>query len=916
MLSYSIKRVKRGWRIFIFLFVGIIISTTLFAGTNIGSNQIMTGIINENINSVYVDITGNAYQNFSQNTLLDQIESLSHVTKAEYFGSYYVQTNASDVPEAITYLIGIQQNSKLDSGIKIVSGRRAVNANETVIPADATFAQNVKLGDMIYLNITWYNFSENKEYYQTYPLKIVGFVSLNDTVKRIFNNEFVSSENYNIIYTEQNEAPKDYVIVNFDTYKKFVLKNIEVSHISYNMYSLLVWVDRTYYVNPYDIDTSINRLQQITNQIENVVQGEFYIRNNLLAKLHIASLMISFVKIQLLIMSLPIFFMAWYMGTILSSLTYNLRRREIGLLQTKGFEPKRIRRMFLTEGLFIGIISGVIGIFTGSIIASLSISQQGLVVPFSDITIDTAIITIIAGAIFGIITVYGPSGRASKMKVIDALRQYVYVEENTPYRNKLAITALILGTYKLIIWITGISFIEVIYSMTFRNIFLIIVLAVWLMIDTALNYIGPLLFFYGFAKIFVYKSMSFKKKIESFSSMIYGELGRLASKDISRNAARNASVAFILALIIGYSVSTTFISTSNVDYMNRRIYVNVGSDISVSLLNPANMSYALNNVSTIENVDKIAGEYQLTAQVTSGSLKIKVVNGSDWLSAAYYETDWFSKSPQELFNSLDSSDSIILEKIIAHDLGVDVGDHVFITFGTESIDLTVIGLFGPEPVTMSTGGSSYTTAEPTWSFISWKTINSKLGTKFAPISADILIKTINIQESDTIVNKLKNYTDFVSSISSVEYLQKQLSKSYSFSLNIRISQLLMLFTMVLATAGTFIIVQVSLSEKRREIALISVRGLSIKQMSIMLLAETSIIFIIALSLGTFVGYIMAYGSIVSQSSVYSTLIAPRIVLNATVILTIAGFLSAILLSIIIPVLFAARKGTKDFITLR
>ncbi len=914
MLLYSLKRVKRGWRVFTFLFVGIIISTTLFAGTNIGTTQIMTGIINENINSVHVDIVAENYDYIPQQSSLEQIKSLNHIESVERFGRCRVKTNITN-EESYFVLVGLQQDTRLSSGIDLVKGKKDLGANETIIPADSTIAKNVKIGDTIFLNITWYNFTLEEIKYKLYPLKVVGFVILNETVKHILDREFSSNNDFHTIQLVQYDLYSDYIIVNINTFDNYhKAKEKYTTYSSYNNY-ILIWVDRSYYVNTYDIETSIQRLKQLKYQINNIVYNS-YVQNILYRALLSASFMILFIRYQLFITSIPIFFMAWYMGTILSSLTYNLRRREIGLLQTKGFEPKRIKRMFLIEGLFIGIISGIIGIFTGYIASSFTISREGFSNIFSGVGSDTIITTIIAGAIFGIITVYGPAGRASKMKVLDALRQYIYIEENAPYRNKLAVISLILGTYKIIVWACGISIIEVIYSINYSNIFLNIILTVCVIIDIVLSYIGPLLFFYGFSKIFVQKSISFKKKIEAFSSVLYGELGRLASKEISRNAVRNASVAFILSLIIGYSVSTTIYSASNIDYMNRRIYSSVGSDISIKLVNPANMSYALNNISSMDNVENVAGVYSCNIHYTIGIATLKVINGSDWLSTAYYEKEWFSDSPDELFESIETSHSIILEKLVAYKLGVNVGDHVYITVGTKDLDLIIVGLFGPEPVIISSGGSPYAIAESTWSFVSWNTINNMLGDEFEPDYAQILIKTTNLQQSDSITNRLKNYTTFVSSIASVYYLQQQLTKSYYLSINIRVSQLLMLFAIILAIVGSFIIVQVSLSEKRREIALISVRGFSIRQIASMLLAETSVIFIIALSLGVFIGSIMAYGGIASQRAMYSTLIIQKFAINTNVILTIIGFIGAIFLSIIIPVFMASRRGIKDFETLR
>ncbi len=916
MLFYSFKRVMRGWRLFSILFIGIAISTSLFAGTNIATYQIMNGFVNEQLQNIYVDMYGTSTTNFADNTTISQIKSLNHVKYVENFGiDMNIETNISSLA-GTPYLVGMEQSSILFNEIRLIKGTKTIGPNETVIPADSTFANNVSVGDTIYLNITWTNQTSSELTYRTYPLKVVGIVALNSTVKDIFEGNFVSREDIFRLPIPIYEEKHDYIIVNFETYRNYENAKLNLTHSEDFTNRVLIWVDRTYYATPYTLSESVSKLTQLNDQIADILASKEYIlKSDLLYDLNIMAFSIDFIKIRIVIVMLPIFFMIWYMGTILSELTYNLRRKEIGLLLTKGFEAKRIRKMFLTEAIILGLLAGIVGIFAGQFISTL-IDTNPTIFPFSNIGVDTIIITIVVGILFGIFTVYGPAGRASKLNVIDALKQYIYIEEKKPYREKLAKIALLLGTYKIVSWITGFSIIETMLSINFSNILLEIVFIIVILIDALLDYIGPILFFYGFAKIFIQKSMKLNNKIESFASHIYGEFGKLASKNISRNTARNASIAFILALIIGYSVSSTLYSASNLDFMNRSIYADVGSDVRVNLLNPNNMSYALNNISWNTKVIHIAGIYSTLMRTPVSLANVQIVNGSDWVSTAYYENSWFSDNPQDLFSKLDSNRSIILERVIARNLQLNVGDRINIQINRKSINLLVVGFFGPIPHMNKLENTSYYYAQDTWSFISWKTISQILGNDFNMTTAYVLVKLNKLEQSDSFTDTMKKYTSFVQSIKSVKELKDNLLSTFQYRINIQISELVLLFTMFLATIGTFIIIQVSLAEKRREIALISVRGLSIKQMAQMLLAETSIIFILSLALGTFVGTIMAYGTIISQSEILSSLVVERMVFGPDVLGTIGLLIGVILLCMIVPVLFVARKGTKDFETLR
>ncbi len=72
--------------------------------------------------------------------------------------------------------------------------------------------------------------------------------------------------------------------------------------------------------------------------------------------------------ISFIVVSLPVFFVAWYLGATVSDVSFNIRRREIGLLSTKGLSSGQIQRMFLTEALVIGLVGGALGVVGGLIL--------------------------------------------------------------------------------------------------------------------------------------------------------------------------------------------------------------------------------------------------------------------------------------------------------------------------------------------------------------------------------------------------------------------------------------------------------------------------------------------------------------------------------------------------------------------
>ena len=110
------------------------------------------------------------------------------------------------------------------------------------------------------------------------------------------------------------------------------------------------------------------------------------------------------------------FFVAWFVGRTVSQASFNLRRREIGLLMTKGFSQTQLFRHFLVEALLVGLIGGGLGlaavvllnpyfvqILSGSYQSSAFLGQ------------DTAVATIIFTLALTVIAIYSPARAAATL---------------------------------------------------------------------------------------------------------------------------------------------------------------------------------------------------------------------------------------------------------------------------------------------------------------------------------------------------------------------------------------------------------------------------------------------------------------------------------------------------------------------
>jgi len=111
-----------------------------------------------------------------------------------------------------------------------------------------------------------------------------------------------------------------------------------------------------------------------------------------------------------------------------------------------------------------------------------------------------------------------------------------------------------------------------------------------------------------------------------------------------------------------------------------------------------------------------------------------------------------------------------------------------------------------------------------------------------------------------------------------------------------------------ASVGTALVSVVSMRERSREATIMSVKGLSYKQLVVMFLTENLAVVTFALVLGIFVGFVAAYGNISATNSFIAStaIIKHRLIFSLDAILMLASCVALIFVSTILPILVIAR----------
>ena len=928
MFSYALRRVARSPGLFAALLLGVVLASTFFAGINIGADTTAKAALNQQLSRVLVDITASKWYD-SQLTsanwtaAAEKVALVNDVIQTEVISraDWYRETDEKNFTPF--QIAGILDASRVHSGLQMTSGASSLQENETYVWIGSPDADKLEVNDVLTFNFTFWTYAQVEKNISL-QLKVAGFVDLDETAYALVSRQYWSGDSQIIYMNPMREYAgpiyyRNLLIVNWERTFAKLLDTIYALNPSYSPFSteILVSLNREAVINPWDIGASQETINRIIQQIDNeVAEFGLNVDNNLQSALSVYQALSIGMRISFLVVALPVFFVAWYVGTTVSDVSFNLRRREIGLLSAKGFSSGQLFRLFLSESLLIGILGGLIGIGLTFLLSPFFVTviggDFGGVSPV--LTSEVVILSIIFSTGITLLSTFRPSRRAARLPAVDALKEYMYVEETKPYKQKWPWVALFLGTYKIGMILLGMPSLMQFFMgrpPPTTNIFLMILLAAWMIIDSILTPIGPLLFFWGFTKIFVRGSLGFQELVTRAAKFL-GDLGTLATKNVRRNPARVASVAFLIALIIGYSFQTVGVLASEEDYVIRQVKTNVGADISVSLTTLVNATAVMEEIAKLSEVASTTLEYSFHGQTSFQSLSLVAVDPQEWLSTAYYENEWFTGNDvTTAFQQITiDNNTIILERTIASNLDLGIGDFITLDIDYATIKLKVVGFFGPEisggPQPVFRPSESYSSSS-FWSYVPTNLYHTLDSTVFA--SGKILVKLDPNANGTSVATQIRALNlDEIGYVDSVAERLEQRETNLLLSGTTNVQRIGVIFAVAAASVATALVALVSLQERKKEVTIMNVRGFSFKQLITMLLTENLAIVIFATTLGVVVGLIIVYGSIVAlNTSPYPTLIAHRMIFPPDAMLILSASLVLVFASSILPIIAITKR---------
>ncbi|MFQ5832864.1 MAG: FtsX-like permease family protein [Candidatus Thorarchaeota archaeon] len=918
MFRYALKRVVRGYRLFLALTVGVLVATTFFAGMVVSADVTSRVALLNALDDVDYDLRVQANNvTWSSSDMLELetlLQDLPEVVSADVYSKVpytYNQTTGTTFD-----IIGMDLTSTAWSTLQYVNGSTTLAANETYVVASSVNASALSIGQILQVPVKVQ--TSEFPYFEELELNltVAGFVDIPERTARLlnppqfFNLGFIQIElgnwrNYNLLLTDW-DATLFPLIEWYD--------NQENATRMFMTTGYTCQLDRGMVINPYDVGGSSSTVNDIVARIEDrTAVFNTDVTNLVGSTLTFVSLMSTILVLAFVSLAAPIIFMSWYSSTMLSDVSYNLRRREFGLLSTKGLGPRSIKRMLVLEGVIIGLIGGIMGLIFGTILGNMVVGEaiDDILLAFVGNPL-TSVFVVAFALILSYWSVRGPAGRASKLDPLDALKQYVYIEEQREYKRLLPTIALALGSYKIAAWILGINMQSLLTGALSTNFLLLIITAIWTPVDAFLNFAGPIMFLYGLTKILLRGSQRFQEGIVQAFSRFFGAFGRLATRNVKRNPSRNAALVFVVALIVSYGLFSVGGLFSEADRVDRATRYDVGSDLSAVFGAGTNLTDAVEAIEEMDGVEAVTLEFRISMSSTSGSMEVRGISPENWTDAAFYEDSWFSgPSLDEVFSNF-TGNKILLSISVARSLDLRIGN--FITLrGRSASDIhrmEIIGFVGfVSPIEALLGDIGRTFGQFAFggtypSFVPRDFLNSTGLVEYA--EGHVLVKTADNINGTLLEEEIRSQFPEVQSTDSVTTSLKAMQVNTFEVGGTRARWVGVVFAVVLAIIGTALVVGLTLKEKEYETTLLRVRGFTRGQVLKVLLAEIMVMVVFSLILGVGTGFIQLFGDLANQSQNLQQLVRPQVVLSGPALIGMISMVVAVVGAAVIPIVMASR----------
>ncbi len=861
---YSTKQIRRKKKHFlsdcISPFLVILALTLLFLSSNIVFRQAAVDTTKQIVFDMTVQHQGVLSESDLQNriSLLDSVEGVGHAESV----AISVISSGGESPKGF---VALEADSDIWQHFTFHDAFDIPDVNQCLVVVNTEAALHYDLNSTIPFSIPYFEKGSS----------VVPSVSLNLTVSGLVSTDIDLSalffEYSNAPGMISQTSPASVVLTNFGETIAPILDFISERATSLSPALLChtaITLDQDLVQQNIVLGSVTNLIDEMKTKLTLALggNGRYVIGSNLEGKLSSLKQYYDSLLFDLVTSFLPIIFLTLIIARIQGIRTAKRKKREIRLLRTKGYSLGFIRIGQYWHSFVVTLASLVVGLTLGIVGAYSSFSH-----------IDSAALDIAAFSMIVVIAASIPAYTAHVTLHSFAEHSQGLINKITHYeetRNRgigLPLLCTALGIYKMAAWMARIDPFEMMMAAGgFEDVFVQIVFSTWISIDYILNVIGPLLLMYGLASLSA-TSERVLYELSGISARLKGTLGILASRNLYRNRERNAHLALILALVVGYATWTSLSLDIMTAHHREFALVENGSDISFQL-SVGNNSFELEKVLDLSGVDSLAVEREFSLDAITDRIRIRGIEPQNWTSAAYYRRSWFAfNDSSQGIQSLVSNDTIILERLVAARLGLAIGDFITLSLNDHSWVLHIIGLYGPDPILVesSVGSGAEYLCEETWSYVNTQFCDALEG--LIATRDRVLVRVEDSAVKSEVIHSLEmmNLPIYrIQSADDVNTLEMNLSVSL-----VDFRLISVLFAIPLSLLGIFSLTASVRNNRAEEIRNLQIHGFGRKRISGLLYWEIAPLMIFIM-VGVAIGAFTSLGFIRGMSGPVPALVIP------------------------------------------
>jgi len=349
----------------------------------------------------------------------------------------------------------------------------------------------------------------------------------------------------------------------------------------------LLRLSRDEWVSVWDLDSSVKSLVPLLNVVHEKVYDvthSSYVSSDLHRILSSMSQVSKLIGLVTLLVAIPLLWLAWVVAQMLSKLLLMNERRLIGLALIRGIPINSISQTLMLALIIGGVLGGLLGLVVGLGLPVLGHSLFGQPVPPWPVFMRGIVyfpVFIGLGLAVALFAGWGMIRQIRRMTPREAMARVSGndVGESGEQLSMIYLVgsflALVLGSYKVYVWIAGHSLLLSVLQGSLSEGQLQLVM----LLESLLNFIAIPLFLAGIVGLLRWRLVWFQYLLNALAAPLVGKLRWFVAEHMALSRSRIASTLFLTALAMSLALLPQVGADTFYDRILRGVQVSLGSDV-------------------------------------------------------------------------------------------------------------------------------------------------------------------------------------------------------------------------------------------------------------------------------------------------------------------------------------------------